>query len=741
MGSSSTPNAMPSFLASTLPQISNTLLALDISANFLVAVPPALASCLCLEELNIASNPLRVLPVFLSNLTSLRVLIADATGISTLPDSYCELDKLHTLSVRRNKMNALPSWLCLLFSLQTLFVDGNPFQGPWKALVDPLLAKVPMTPAYPPSTPVWPLPSASTASSANGNDTDTDDFSDPPTADQDGKFTLSPEDEDTITPERSPFIGRDGRATTQPNSVAWREGQLPQQPENQARRGLTRTRTTPNRAAYDRSRTDSGTSPADSPAPQQPPAKPVADSGYFDARHEVRRMKSAGELRGTTPEPSIPEAVPRHLPIGSPARPIMTHYATSASSSNLLNTPETESDLVVPKRFASLGVSSRSPSKSVSGSRPALTQSLWDNISESDDDPNSSPESNRTSSARNPNTPAKNFREQRQSSAENSPADRNSTVRINDGKEKGRWGFLKKMSMGKMRIESPPSSGRATPMNRPIPDGPMPPFNGATRPPNRRETTRPPPSRSITSPRIDMRFSTTGALDPLPSVSVVPTPSAVIQRKPSANALKAAPAVALPPSNNLLVPSSSPTPRSAKRRSFLPIDTPGPIRVPTPSSFIPGITASNDEEADRFLSPTLDTADQTRREEEKHREASTRALRSVMAYLKDMNDLNQSQAAPVSMFGSDEGLGSGSRSRRPTVVESGRGVSDSAIGTVSRSGSFGQLRSSDSMAGLRNGGSTQTMSVATTDSSGSGEERKYKDDKSKRAMVVREIVE
>jgi hypothetical protein len=89
------------------------------------------------------------------------MLIADSTGISTLPETFFELDKLHTLSVQRNKMNALPSWLCLLFSLQTLYVDGNPFQGPWKALVEPLLAEGPMTPMYPTSTLTWPLPSAS----------------------------------------------------------------------------------------------------------------------------------------------------------------------------------------------------------------------------------------------------------------------------------------------------------------------------------------------------------------------------------------------------------------------------------------------------------------------------------------------------------------------------------------------------------------------------------------------------
>ena len=43
----------------------------------------------------------------------------------------------------------------------------------------------------------------------------------------------------------------------------------------------------------------------------------------------------------------------------------------------------------------------------------------------------------------------------------------------------------------------------------------------------------------------------------------------------------------------------------------------------------------------------------------------------------------------------------------------------------------------------RSGNTTQTNSVATTDSGGSGgvEERKYKDDKDKRARIIREIVE
>jgi hypothetical protein len=45
------------------------------------------------------------------------------------------------------------------------------------------------------------------------------------------------------------------------------------------------------------------------------------------------------------------------------------------------------------------------------------------------------------------------------------------------------------------------------------------------------------------------------------------------------------------------------------------------------------------------------------------------------------------------------------------------------------------------MSSLRSGTSSQTVSIATSDSGGSAEERKYKDDKSKRALVVKEIVE
>ena len=139
MGGSSTPIRLPSFLIKTLPLIAHSLLALDISANYLASLPLALAACRNLEELDIGTNPLRVLPTWLAVLTNLRVFIADSTGISTIPSTISGAIQLHTLSIRNNRMHALPSWLCLLPALKVVHLAGNPFQGPWKDLIEPLI--------------------------------------------------------------------------------------------------------------------------------------------------------------------------------------------------------------------------------------------------------------------------------------------------------------------------------------------------------------------------------------------------------------------------------------------------------------------------------------------------------------------------------------------------------------------------------------------------------------------------
>ncbi|KAG6911817.1 hypothetical protein DXG01_000064 [Tephrocybe rancida] len=716
IGSSSTPNAMPAFLTSCLPQICHSLLALDISANFLGALPPVLAVCEHLEELNIAFNPLRVLPVFLADLTNLRVIIADSTGISTLPDTLADLDKLHTVSVRKNKLNALPSWLCLLPALKTLCVDGNPFQGPWKALVEPLLTKVPMSPIYPPSTPVFPAQAMGMHSSTD-TETDTTDFDDMSDSGPNSAGLEDPafgaEDEDhTITPARAiaPVLGR---SVTSP---------LPVGPPVPPPRGLTRTRTTPNRAHFDQSKAMTG-----QPTDQQefgwnPPEEIGSD-------RELRKMKSAGDLRrGKTTDAAQSGSQPA-------TRPALANYITSASSSNLLSTASTSSPerVGMAKRYATMGprlVPGDSPARPTTNAlRPQLTQSMWNTVSNAVNDPSSSV-SNRVSFAHKNSTPPlpkPSIQDIQDGKHPNRPRS------TKDGKEKGsRWGFLKKMSMGKMKADPPSASfSQSRVGSRPHTSA------GSTS-----RSLASTPERSKT-PQIDLRFSTTGILDVLPQLSSSNSSPPNLATQPPRELLKVVP----PPTTTALLAPPSPLPRAARRRSFLPIDAPGSlslnISTQDSSPFVSALSAINgDDDEQRVATPIGDSEQYLHREEERAREAYMRALRSVMAYLKDMNDLGLSQQAnPLSMYGAAAEDSMATRSRRPTMVDGQREVSMALSGSTGSSDSNGQLRSIEAIAGLRSGSSTQTLSVATTDSNGSSsEERKFKDDKGKRAMIVREIV-
>ncbi|KZT74682.1 hypothetical protein DAEQUDRAFT_719862 [Daedalea quercina L-15889] len=729
IGSSSTPNSVPSFLNTILPSIANTLLALDISANFLVALPPALSACYNLEELNIASNPIRALPEFLSRLASLRVLIVDSTGISTLPESLSTLDKLHTLSFRRNKLHALPSWLCLLSSLETLLVDDNPFQGPWKALMEPLLAKQPMTPLYPPSTPMFSLKSASLASTHT--ETEPDDSSDAPWHDGDNQLQSGQEEEDTITAARAPHLAR---SATAPVPAAT---DVPSPT-------LSRTRTTPNRSYYEKNRASSRSGMSPGPSSRPPSSKGRQDT---EGAGELRKMKSAGELRRN--RSNLPDLASKSA-TSSPQRAALSEYVTSASSSNLLNAPAMPRDSqVVPKRFASLGVASGSTSPNSGRTRMTVDNSFWDNSPEEDEVPALPPMPRRaTLPSKHPEAPQPQ-RDTRALADLPSPPPKEEKSR--------RWGFLKKMSMGKMRPELsprlPPSQSRqGTPTMRPA-------------------LTRAASTNPGSIPQINVRISTTGALlgsnnhalPPIPPDESLPTIAQegpeddeppLPPQKPYIDALKIPSSIPNSNSSSSLL-AATPTPRASKRRSFLPIDI-SPIPIPAPSNFVDGVAVSDgaEEEAEGSSRPALsppvpiakDTMDQLqRREEERQRDARMRALRSVMAYLKDMHDLSLSQI-PLPPIPPD--VPSGIRSRRPTVVENGRVMSDGSIlsmastpSSSSRPDSSAGLRSVDSRIGLRSGYTTQTNSVATTDSSGSNEERKYKDDRAKRSRIIREIVE
>jgi hypothetical protein len=706
-----------------LPTISTTLLALDISANFLGALPPALESCICLEELNVSSNPLRALPLFIAQLTSLRVLIADSTGLTTLPAPLSALDKLHTLSIRRNKIYFLPSWLCILVSLQTLLVDGNPFQGPWGALVEPLLAKSVPGSSYPPSVPIVPLPLSASQDTDSNTDTDVGDSH---VHQSNGRVQ---EDEDTITPVRAPPLELPATAPIMPTH------------------GVTRTRTTPNASYFEKHRGNwNAPSGSSRGASEHSNGNGNAPDSVRVNEKELRRMKSAGELR--------------HAPasnfssIGSQGRLTRSQYVTSASSSNLLADSES-----LPQQFATVGP--QSPFREQS-SRTPLDQSPREKPSEQDATP--APSLEQPPSISDPSRPRIPVRRDSLHLAETSSMRQRSVLRRRDDKPKeqpGRWGFLKKMSMGKLKPDVPASKPSAAHL-RP----------GITPLANVAESTSrsiPPPIVSSPNPMslIDVRLSSTGSLGmeiPGGSSEISVSSSITDPKEAELNGVSPLPSSSLVPSPSLLsvVPSSpslsphSSMTRVAKRRSFLPIGGP-PTPLSSPGRLSSGVSLPNtngDEE--RLLTPSPipplpDTAEQIqRREADRAREAYTRALRSVMAYLRDMNDLSVTQNSLMNMNSpsSPDITGSGSRSRRPTIADSGRVAPDGTLSSpssvaASRSGSSDQLRSPESIAHLRSLNLSQTNSIATTDSAGSiyGEERKFKDDGSRRMRVVKEIVE
>ena len=676
-----------------LPQISHSLLALDISANFLGALPPVLADCENLEELNVSSNPLRVLPVFLADLINLRVLMADSTGISTLPETIVELDKLHTVSVRRNKLNALPSWLCRLPVLQTLRVDGNPFQGPWKALVEPLLAKV--SQVHTPSAPALPWSTGAQTIPDTENETTDTDISD---HDVTSPGVNNEEEDYTITPARTPFLGR---STTSPLPLTASSAPAIQS------KPLVRTRTTPNRTYFEQTRGKSVAIP-DLQA-RNVPDENRAEGQESSGEREIRKMKSAGDLRRGN-KIAIAVSASDGIP-----RPALSHYPTSISSSNLLNMGGggVAPDQTYNKRFATLGPNSQliPPSRPpVNATRPQLSQSMWENTRE--DSNNASNRASLTLAAQT-------------SSQKQTKPDLNDIQERPTREKTGRWGFLKKMSMGRIKPDAPSSPPSAS-SNRSA---------RSHKSDHSGSIARKTYDRMSKSPQIDVRLSTTGKLDALPILS--------------STSLEPEVPVAAPASSSLVPPPLLQS--RSKRRSFLPIDAPGvmSLSIPENSAFVTGVVLSQEGERETpekpLFSPRsqeLDHEQYIRREEDRARDVYTRALRSVMAYLKDMNDLGtvQQSSSPLSMYGSPTTPDDYStlRSRRPTVVEPSRELSMTSSGSMV-SDMSGQLRASESITGLRSGTSSQTLSVVTTDS-GSSDERKFKDDKGKRVKVIQEIL-
>ncbi|KAG8830814.1 hypothetical protein FRC17_004181 [Serendipita sp. 399] len=847
LGSCATPNHLPHFLVSTLPSISHSLLVLDVSACFLNTLPPPLAACRNLEELNVASNPLRVLPTWLAVLTNLRVLIADSIGTSTLPPSLSAAVQLHTLSIRNNRMYSLPCWLCLLPALETLYLDGNPFQGPWRALVDPLIARPvavnPNTPSvkspfYPPNTP-------HTANSLES--TDPSEYSEER---HDGNMvrqrgasvpwsrghhsTSSKELNVAFLP---PAQGGNNHANNNSSGVRTRAltldrdkedvrpstaGGRPRMPGQDSQsprphtsfsthdafgsRSLSRTKTAPSRrpsggnSIVSMLQSGEGTPPL---VGRSSPAGAMMMMGGSSAPtggplHIARGMSAARSSEVLTlqtdslqqQKDGMDEMLERGMSPNSMRKmrstgdmrisPAMANIQQQQQSERVPDEMGNLSGQDVPPGFGKfMSVGARGPMKE---EYKALTATMFE-----------------------PPTSSSHLSQ--------------STIKGKDKEgEKRKWGFLKKVSKGRLRsgsvTQGDESGGSAAGpqtytigpprtmggMGGPSASMPLVPHTSAGN-----VTAGAPASPFLTASQVGSRSTTSlnnqtspqrrvlskRPTDPAGHVSMFSSSSSNGPSTPSTmsmfstrSGVHGPPLAALntsarpATSAGLLAPPSatSATPRRAKRRSFLPLGGPTPISIPSHENNVLLVSGSPEPGDGALESPAYPMSPMSPlvESEEKQRERHQRALKSVMGYLRDMCDLSAGtsmgaaavtaaaataqaqvnsnpnffqQSSHAESLPPSRGPSSRSVSRRPTLSgqDAARTLSDfngssSSTPSLPMGSSFtNHLHSmlSDVSSG-KDGESVQT-SDATADSS-QQEEKKVKDDKNKRAMIVKEIV-
>lgn len=145
-------------LTRAIPLLQTTLITLDLSHSSLVAIPP-LSALESLAHLDLSGNTFASMAATDVSLPpTLRVLKADDCALAVLPTTWAELPQLRVLSVRDNALRSLPGWLARLTELDRLELDGNPFQGVWAELVQPLLTQTAVAPTRPSSVMETPSP-------------------------------------------------------------------------------------------------------------------------------------------------------------------------------------------------------------------------------------------------------------------------------------------------------------------------------------------------------------------------------------------------------------------------------------------------------------------------------------------------------------------------------------------------------------------------------------------------------
>jgi len=760
-------------LSALLPIISSTLVVLDVSTCCLDALPQALSRCLVLEELNVSGNPLASLPSWLGQLSSLRVLVVDGCNLKQLPIEMMNSRNLHTICARRNALISLPSWLSQLSKLQTLLVDDNPFVGQWRDLVKnistvPDVEEIPPVPQIParftanrqetkpgiqgqPSGPSYtgyrtPIYVNSAAPSMTSLQSSLDGRSD------DVQNAEAPINSFYQTPcssmesRGSPYGGM-----ASPTSTSMNQNIL--SPDDVRHSSLTSNMTTaagspdgnlamadlaygdpaasPSIASTfltDRTMSVAGTDAADKPATvitsRAPHRQPTSRFGSTykvegGSSKVVRRMRSAGNLLGFRNQSQ------------DQLREIPAFHATS-DVDDALEPPQ--------PRFATFSSRNRA--------RAATSMSNYQDDSSTEDE-------------RLPNPATVAAPSPRSVSAGNAPA-QNKT---------GKWGFLKKMSMSRIRSNaSSPGNGHPS---RPAAPSQSKSVSSA--------------AGLVTGPRRPSLGTPAYSTGTLPSAStglgtdrygpVGRTQQGTLRIQATLPTVDASP--------------PHPSHQRGKRRSFLPIWEPPPalnIAIPSISPFISGLAVMSPAEL-ASAEPSLtskeeilaDPAPKSTQNTIRERNATDRTgfiteravpydvgLRSIMSYLRDLYDL--SLPVPPSIGGaevvaSDVGTGSSSVSAGSDI----RAESPSPV--VGQVGRFNTMRSrkpiggeiageaSESSLSLPHGGiGSSPLSRVPTDGPNNSvnprpqslpkevdddvaASKKYRDDAGKRAGVVRHILE
>ncbi|WWC88473.1 uncharacterized protein L201_003384 [Kwoniella dendrophila CBS 6074] len=305
----------------------------------------------------------------------------------------------------------------------------------------------------------------------------------------------------------------------------------------------------------------------------------------------------------------------------------------------------------------------------------------------------------------------------------------------------GKWGFLRKMSMHKLRGDKEKSANMTASASANLQSLPPPP------PPPLQHTHTDPIPTLPSRPTIN---GTRSAMT-LPTRSIIGTEAGEFGQISLESPVLSAtlPTAGLPTSTSMYGNTGGATSVRGKRRSFLPLDLGPPsinISIPSTSPFIPPLPGF--DSLDRLPSATSEgtiatmTASNSRPLAESAsgilEDRYAQGLESIKSYLRDLFDLSR---PPIEPYGGFEVVGSNDGSYAASSAPSDN-LGSPMSGMVAQS-----TFSSDVRRARRptlDNQSSRATSVVESDqefeqSSLSG--KKFKNDKSKRAKIVREIYE